>query len=336
MRRKLGGKLLVVIAFVLGMNGPISAVEEGAEYAPLNQPIQFEQVPGHDIFYTIGNTGIPTKENQGNTSNAGYVLTGGGVVAFDALGTPSLGWAMLQDIRKRTHEDVRYVVMSHYHADHIYGLQAFRDHTKAIIVAQERSSEYGEQGDNADDRAGSRLDQRKDALAPWVNDRTRVVPPDVTFDDRMTIALGGKRFSLFYAGPAHSSNDIMMMVEPDGVLFAGDIVQNGRVPFVNSDDVNTSQWLKALNDVLARDPKYIIPGHGKPSAAAKEAISFTRDYLAYVRGAMEKAVANWTDFDTAYAATDWSKYKDMPAFESNNRGNAYRIFLELEGAQFKK
>ena len=96
----------------------------------------------------------------------------------------------------------------------------------------------------------------------------------------------------------------MMTVEPDGVLFAKDIVQNSRIPFMNSDDVNTSQWLKALDKVLQLQPKFILPGHGKPSAAAKEAIAFTRDYIIYVRGTMSKAVENWMDFDTAYDQTD--------------------------------
>ena len=36
-----------------------------------------------------------------------------------------------------------------------------------------------------------------------------------------------------------------------------------------------------------------------------------------------------------FEASDWSKYLKMPAFSSNNRGNAYRIFLELEQSQFK-
>lgn len=306
------------------------------DYAPLDRPITVEQVPGKDIFFSIGHPGIPGKANEGNTSNAGYVVTPDGVVVFDALGTPSLGWALLQDIRKRTDKDIRYIVASHYHADHIYGLQAFRDHSRAVIIAQDHSGDYNENKETADERADARLDQRREALAPWVDQNTRVISPDITFDDRLTISLGGKRFSLIYAGPAHSSSDIMMMVEPDGVLFAGDIVQNGRIPFMNSDDVSTTHWLKGLDEVLALDPKYIIPGHGKPSAAAKEAIAFTRDYILYVRKAMSDAVANWVDFDTAYDATDWSKYKDYPAFESNNRGNAYRIFLELESSQFKK
>lgn len=305
------------------------------EYAPLTTPLQIRQVPGAPIYYSIGSPGIPGKHNQGNTSNAGFVVTADGVLVFDALGTPSLGWALLQEIRKRTDKPVRYVVLSHYHADHIYGLQAFKDHGDVIIIAQDRAREYREQEQEiADERANQRLAQRREVLAPWVNENTRVVPPDITFNDRLTLTLGGKTFRMVYSGPAHSTSDQMMMVEPDRVLFAGDIVQNGRVPFMNSDDVNTNQWLKGLTEVAKLDPKFIIPGHGLPSTAATAAVVFTRDYIAYVRQVMQKAVDNWTDFDVAYREIDWSKYEKLPAFDANNRGNAYRVFLELEGGQF--
>ena len=93
--------------------------------------------------------------------------------------------------------------------------------------------------------------------------------------------------------------------------------------------------LRALADVETLDPKFVIPGHGRPSTAAKQAIALTRDYIEYVREEMGKAVESWTDFDAAYEQTDWSKYRNMPAFRSNNRGNAYRIFLEMEQSQFK-
>ena len=49
--------------------------------------------------------------------------------------------------------------------------------------------------------------------------------------------------------------------------------------------------------------------------------------------AMGAAVKNWTDFDVAYKQTDWSKYDKLPAFDANNRGNAYRIYIELEGGR---
>ncbi len=326
----------LVIAALLAVS-PIFATraQTASPYPPLTIPLKIDQVPGKPVWYSTGNPGVPGKDNEGNTSNAGFVVTSDGVVVFDALGTPSLGWGLLQEIRKVTDKKVRYVVASHYHADHIYGLQAFRDHSDAIIVAQQRSGEYRENEATADEKANQRLDQRRAALFPWVDGNTRVVPADITFSERMTIASGDRRLTLLYAGPAHSSSDIMMMVEPDGVLFAGDIVQNGRIPFMNSDDVSTAHWLHALGEVERLGPKFIIPGHGRTSTEASQAIAFTRDYIQYLRNAMTAAVQNWTDFDVAYDQADWSKYRDMPAFASNNRGNAYRIFLELEQSQFK-
>ncbi len=312
-----------------------SIAQTAPPYPPITLPLKIDQVPGKPIWVSTGNPGIPDKDNEGNTSNAGFVVTSDGVVVFDVLGTPSLGWALLQEIRKLTDRKIRYVVASHYHADHIYGLQAFRDHTEAVIVAQERASEYKDNDAIADEKASLRLEQRRGALFPWVDGNTRVVTPDITFRDRMTIALGDRRLTLLHAGPGHSSSDLMMMVEPDGVLFAGDLVQNGRIPFMNSDDVSTTQWLAALGEVEKLDPKFIVPGHGRTSSGARQAIAFTRDYIQFVRTTMAKAVQDWTDFDAAYSQADWSKYSDMPAFSSNNRGNAYRIFLELEQSRFK-
>jgi glyoxylase-like metal-dependent hydrolase (beta-lactamase superfamily II) len=323
--------LLILTALAIGAVTAVAA----PQYAPLDTPLTIEQVPGRAIYYSIGHPGVPSHANEGNTSNAGFVVTPQGVLVFDALGTPSLGWALLQEIRKVSKEPIRYNVVSHYHADHIYGLQAFRDHTDAVVIAQDRAREYKQENEETnEERVNERLDQRRQTLSPWVNKDTRVVAPDITFNDRLTLTLGGKSFQMIYAGPAHSASDMMMMVEPDGVLFAGDIVQNGRIPFMNADDVDTKQWLNALNEVAKLHPNFIIPGHGRPSTAAKQAIAFTRDYILYVRQAMAKAVANWTDFDVAYRQTDWAKYEKLPAFAANNRGNAYRIYLELEQSQF--
>ena len=328
-------KRLLTAAWLVACTVSAAVAQTASPYPPITIPLKLDQVPGRPIWVSTGIPGIPGKDNEGNTSNAGFVVTSDGVVVFDALGTPSLGWALLQEIRNLTDKRIRYVVASHYHADHIYGLQAFRDHTDATIVAQERSGEYRDNDGIADEKASQRLDQRRGALFPWVDSNTRVVQPDVTFRDRMTIALGDRRLTLLYAGPGHSSSDLMMMVEPDGVLFAGDLVQNGRIPFMNSDDISTTQWLDALIEVEKLDPKFIVPGHGRTSTEARQAIAFTRDYIEHLRNTMAVAVQNWTDFDVAYSQADWSKYRDMPAFSTNNRGNAYRIFLELEQSQFK-
>jgi glyoxylase-like metal-dependent hydrolase (beta-lactamase superfamily II) len=220
----LGRLIFLVMASALFA---VSAVaQDVSPYPPLSRPLVVEQLPGKPVYYVVGQPGVPGKENEGHTSNAGFVVTPQGVLVFDALGTPSLGWDLLQQIRKITDQPIRYIVVSHYHADHIYGQQALKDHCTSIIIAQERAGEYRENEETADDQ---RLDQRREALFPWVDRNTRVVPPDLTYQQRATINLGGKRFVLRYAGPAHSASDMMMFVEPDGVLFAGDIVQNGRI-----------------------------------------------------------------------------------------------------------
>ena len=70
---------------------------------------------------------MASAQNKGFMSNAGFVVTGDGVVVFDALGTPALGRAMLAAIRRITPQPVKRVIVSHYHADHFYGLAAFKD-----------------------------------------------------------------------------------------------------------------------------------------------------------------------------------------------------------------
>ena len=128
-----------IALLVTSMMLAASASTEQA-YAPLSRRLKVEQVPGRPVYYVVGQPGIPGKDNEGHTSNGGFVVTPEGVVVFDALGTPSLGWDLLQQIRKITDQPIRYIVVSHYHADHIYGLQAFKDHNPVtIIIAQERA-----------------------------------------------------------------------------------------------------------------------------------------------------------------------------------------------------
>src|SRR5437867_2299451 len=84
-----------------------------------------QRLSAHCWFFQ-GQSGVASLANKGFMSNAGFVVTGQGVVVFDALGTPALGRAMREAIRKVTDEPIRRIVISHYHADHIYGLQELK------------------------------------------------------------------------------------------------------------------------------------------------------------------------------------------------------------------
>jgi hypothetical protein len=64
-------------------------------------------------------------------------------------------------------------------------------------------------------------------------------------------------------------------------------------------------------------------------------IALTRDYLVYLRESMGRAVRDLEPFENAYAKTDWSRFKSLPAFEAANRINAYGTYLPLEEEELR-
>ena len=330
--------LLVVLLPLLPAT-VLAAEAVATPYGPVSLPFELHRVAGTPVYYVIGESGVPGADNEGHTSNAGFVVTDGGVVVFDALGTPALGYRLLQRIREVTDQPVERIVISHYHADHIYGLQAFKEHAgNPPEWAQALALGYvGGTAASQGEDAQRRLAQRREALFPWVDEHTWIVPPDHTFAEETSFEVGGVTFVLKHLGPAHAPGDSIMLVKDYNVLFSGDVIYKGRVPFLDSPETDINNWLEGLDYLVGMQPRpgYVIPGHGTPSADVAEAVAATRDYIVYVRDAMRQAVADFIPFDQAYAAADWSAYAGMPAFDASNRGNAYRIYLDLEAESFE-
>lgn len=297
-----------------------------ASNTALNVPVQAVRLGSHSYFVQ-GLAGAASSENQGFMSNAGFVVTRDGVVVFDALASPPLAEKLLAEIRRVTRQPVRRVVVSHYHADHFYGLQAFK--AEGAEIWAHRAA----QGATRSADAVLRLAQRKEALAPWVNDATRLLEADRFLDGDTDFELGGVHFALRHVGPAHSAEDLAMLVKEDGVLYAGDLVFRGRVPFVG--DADSRAWIAALDTLTALAPRVLVPGHGAPSHTPTADLDFTRNYLIYLREQMGRAAQDLVPFEDAYAATDWSHYRRLPAFEEANRVNAYNQYLRLEREAMK-
>jgi len=308
-------KLLLLATLVLV--SPLQAVEK---YPPVTVDIPITQVSAH-AYYALGAPGMAT-ENEGFISNAGFVVTDEGVVLFDSLGSPSLAWALRQKIREISDKPVVKVVLSHYHADHIYGLQVFKDEG-AEILAPRGAYDYLDSP-----AAKERLEERRFSLDPWVNDNTRLVRPDRLVETAYGFSVGGIDFQLNYLGSAHSDGDMTMYVVQDRVLFSGDIIFEGRVPFVG--DADTRRWLETLEALETNELVALVPGHGTHARDPVGAVARTREYLAYLREVMGAAVAELQDFDSAYAEADWSRFERLPAFDAANRRNAYQVFLSME------
>jgi len=312
--RPFTARFLVIVLALCAM--ALRALASGGEIE-----LEAQRVSEHG-WYFQGESGMASTANRGFMSNAGFVVTDAGVVVFDALGTPALGEAMVVAIRRVTRQPIRRVVVSHYHADHVYGLQALKA-AGAEIWAHRAAEQYFTSG-----LAQERLEQRRRDLAPWVDERTRVVRPDVWLDGDTDFRLGGITFRILFAEGAHSPEDVMLEVVEDRLLFAGDLVFAGRVPFVGNAD--SRGWLKAMEKMIAVRPAIAVPGHGPVSRNVERDLVTTRDYLVHLRESMGRAVADLVAFDEAYARTDWSRFRTLPAFEQANRINAYGTYLLME------
>jgi len=304
----------LLVAAALAVATTLAGAQEKIALTP-------ERVSAH-AWYFRGEAGMASAANRGFMSNAGFVVTNDGVLVFDALGTPALGRGIVDAIRKVTAAPIRRVVVSHYHADHVYGLGPLKA-AGAEIWAHRRSLDYFSSG-----LAAERLAQRRADLFPWVDETTELVKPDVLVDGDTSFRLGGMTFRIIDTGGAHAPDDIMLMVEDERTLFAGDLLFAGRIPFVGNAD--SKHWLAAIERLIPLAPAVVVPGHGPASRDVARDLATTRDYLAYLRDTMGRAARDLEPFDDAYATTDWSRFRALPAFEPANRINAWGTYLRME------
>ncbi|MDP1900540.1 MAG: MBL fold metallo-hydrolase [Rubrivivax sp.] len=290
--------------------------------AQAQKPVTAQELaPG--VWLAQGDAALGSSANRNFISNAAFVVTDDGVLVVDALGSPVLARELLAEIRRVTSQPVRYVVATHYHADHIYGLQVFQA-AGAKILAHRAAREY-----LASETAQRRLEASRQELAPWVDRNTRLVNADRWLaGDETRLRMGSFDILIRHVGPAHTPEDVMVYVPRLGVLFAGDLFFRGRIPFVGQAD--SRSWIASLERVIELGPRLVIPGHGPASTDPIADLTLTRDYLVHLRRTMGEAARNMEPFDEAYAKADWSRFEALPLFRAANRMNAYNTYLLME------
>ncbi len=302
-------RLAVAAALVL----PLGAAAQTLEARPVAE----------GVWYFQGDAALGSPANRNFISNSGFVVTGDGVVVIDALGSPALASEMLAAIRRVTSEPVRHVIVTHYHADHIYGLQVFKA-AGASILAHRAAREYLHS-----DTARQRLQASRAELAPWVDAQTRLVEADRWLDDGETrLRVGKVELLIRHVGSAHTPEDLVVFVPGSAVLFSGDLFFRGRIPFVGQAD--SRRWIESLQQLLVYGPRRVVPGHGPLSNDPQADLALTLDYLRHLRHTMGEAARNLEPFEEAYARADWSRFEGLPLFRAANRMNAFNTYLLME------
>ena len=200
--------------------------------------------------------------------NIGVVLGDGEALVIDTRSTHIQGAEILADLRELTSDPVTVVVNTHGHFDHAFGNRVFRP---ATIWGHVGCPPFME-------RTGTARRARIAADEPGIAADLMAVeldPPDRVFGETATIEVGGRRVELRYLGRGHTDHDIVISVPNANVVFAGDLVEGGAVPFFN--DGYPLDWPETAFRLAELVRGTVVPGHGNhagPGFADEQARAF--------------------------------------------------------------
>ena len=246
---------------------------------------------------------------QNNFHFSVFLVTEAGVIATDPINAEAAMW-LKDKIKKQFDKSVRYVVLSHDHADHSSGAEVFQQ-DGAIVIAHERA---------------------RDVI---IGERRPTALPDITFRKRMVVSLGGKQVHLRYLGKNHSDNMIVMHFPDQRALFAVDFIPVRTVAFRDFPDAYIPEWIASLRKVERMDFDILVPGHG--SVGEKSDVTAFRQYMEDLHAQVLNAVRLGKSLDATKAAVDLSAYRDWGQYERwsplNIEGMYRRIQLNRRGNQ---
>lgn len=185
-------------------------------------------------------------------SNCGYIVTDQGVVVIDTQLVPMFGNEMIKEIKAVTDKPIKYVINTHWHTDHVGGNEAFppealivgHEFTRKIIAQRRKEQEEGT------------IDENIKKLG-----KLTFTPPDITFDQNMTLYLGSTVIELMFFGGGHTGGDIVVYLPKEKVLFGGDLLIKGSGIPDYRDDSNIDRQIESLKKMQELNVEKIISGH---------------------------------------------------------------------------
>lgn len=271
-----------------------------------------------DVYSAIGAPQPGSSHNYGHNNNLSYIVGDDGVLVFNAGGSYILASALHDEIKKITDKPIKFVVYENTQGHAILGSTYWKEQG-AIIIAQENAEHVLEKPEAVMDRAKRFLGNKFF--------RSGVVMPDVFFSDVYRVPLKGKNIELRYLGPAHGDDETLLWMPDEKLVITGDFAFNERMlPVLPTTDINA--WLESWPNLIALNPKYIIPGHGHPTDM-ETITSFTKDYLLHMKSSIENLLDEDGSLSDIYII-DSEKFNHFGLFKELNNLNMEKIFRKFE------
>jgi glyoxylase-like metal-dependent hydrolase (beta-lactamase superfamily II) len=250
--------------------------------------------------------------------NIGVVLGRGEALVIDTRSTYGQAREIIADLRELTSDPVTVVVDTHGHFDHAFGNALFRP---ATIWGQDGCVPFMRR--TGESRKGE-IARGTPELAGQL-DEVVIDPPDRTFATEATVEVGGRQVSLAFLGRGHTDHDAVVGVPGTGVLFAGDLLENGAVPFYGDGyPIDWAATAATLAVLVAPDEGVVVPGHG--DHAGRE---FADSQGASIAALATLAGRVWSGEITLEEAIAAHAFRDQPPDEA--RGAFQRALRQLKG-----
>lgn len=249
-------------------------------------------------------------------SNSGVITSPEGALVVDTLATESRARRLADVVAGLQPGMGRTLVNTHHHGDHTFGNHLFGP--SAVIVAQELARTEMAKTGLALTKLWPRLD--------WGD--VRVTLPTVTFSDQLTIHVGYRRAELIHVGPAHTTNDVVVWLPEDKILFAGDVVLSGSTPFSLMGSVRGA--LNAVRRLSRLGARIVVCGHGP--IAGPEVFNQTITYLEWIE---QLAAAGRAQGLTPLEVAREAGLGEFTGLLDPERivGNLHRAYAELDSGE---
>ncbi len=289
-------------------------------------PYAFEKV-AKNTWVMHGPRELPNPKNRGFMNNPGIVKTSAGLVMIDPGSTLRVGENVLAAVKKISDENIVAVFNTHIHGDHWLANQAIKTaYPKVKIYGHPKMLAEIENGE------GDNWIKTMHSMTEGASKGTIVVGPNNTVDNSNVIKVGDTRFKIHHYGTSHTSNDIMIEVVENSVVFLGDNVLALRIP--RTSDGTFQGNIATIETMLKSNAKTYVPGHG-PSGD-KTMVETYLNYLTLIYQAAQKAFEEDLDSSDVIAITRETTiaYKDWPGYEDLLGSQGAQAYSEVEAAEF--
>lgn len=272
------------------------------------------------VWRITGDNVAVSAENQGAIVNTGIISTGEGVIVIDPGPNQRRAVVINELIRTVTKEPVRWIIDTHPHPENVLGNSGF---PQAQIIASEATAEQMR------GRCSLCLQRLVDQLGTSTMQGTVIRLPSTFVADGQTLLLGQRRLRFLVFAHAHSHGDTAVVLPEAGIVFAGGLLNDRRVPDLR--EAALDGWITALDVLQGLAMPLIVPGHGK--ATDSMAIGRFASYLTDLKTACDSDIARHGDAASSADRLDLAHYADWAEYSQQHRLNVARIYQEREDAQ---